>query len=71
MKELSWKFGFITRLPDYLKDLATFAYYAGWRKGEIVALTWDMVDRKAGEIRLPTSKNGEPRYLALEGPFIF
>lgn len=58
----------LTRLPDYLKDLATFAYYAGWRKGEIVALTWDMVDRKAGEIRLPTSKNGEPRYLALEGP---
>jgi len=58
----------LKHLPDHLGDLSTFAYYTAWRKGEIVKLTWDMVDRKAGEIRLPTSKNGDPRSLALEGP---
>jgi len=55
-------------LPDYLRDLTTFAYHSAWRKGEIVGLTWDMVDRTAREIRIPTSKNGDPRSLALEGP---
>ena len=30
----------------------TFAYYTGWRRSEILGLTWARVDRKAGIIRL-------------------
>ena len=53
-------------LADYA-DVARFAYATGWRKGEIVALTWEQVDHAAHEVRLYTSKNGEGRTLALDG----
>jgi integrase len=39
----------------------------GWRRGEIVTLRWEAVDRTAREVRLRTSKNGEGRVLPLEG----
>jgi integrase len=39
----------------------------GWRSGEILALTWNQVDRQAGVIRLATSKTGEGRVLPLVG----
>ena len=48
-------------MPEYLADLARFAYLTGWRSSEIRFLGWDTVDRKAGEIRLRTSKNGRGR----------
>ena len=54
-------------LPDYLQDLALFAYYSGWRRGDVTGLQWDMVDREQRMILLPTTKNDEPRLLALEG----
>jgi integrase len=44
-----------------------FAYFCGWRRGEILPLRWDQVDRQAREIRLATSKNGEGRTLPLDG----
>ena len=54
-------------LPAPVADISQFAYLSGWRKGEILSLSWDMVDRMAREIRLPTSKNGRGRVLPLEG----
>jgi integrase len=56
----------VSKLPKYLKDFIRFAYLTGWRKGEIVSLTWDLVDRYGKEIRLQTSKNGAGRCLPLE-----
>ncbi len=54
-------------LPSHLKSLATFAYYTGWRLGEIRGLTWDKVDLKQGIIRLDPgeTKNEEARMIYL------
>jgi integrase len=54
-------------LSEPIADVARFAYASGWRRGEIVGLTWEQVDRAAREVRLPTSKNGRPRVIPLEG----
>ncbi len=50
-------------LPQPLADAAHFAYLSGWRKAEIVGLTWDCVDRKGYEVRIWDSKNGDARTL--------
>ncbi len=54
-------------LPVAVADVASFAYFSGWRKGEILPLTWENVDRAAGEVRIATSKNGHGRMLPLTG----
>ena len=54
------------RLPSTLDDLARFAYGTGWRRGELVGLRWENVDRTAREVRIPTSKSGEPRSVPLD-----
>jgi integrase len=55
-------------LPEELKPLVTFAYHSGWRKAEILDLTWDKVDLKEGTVRLDPgdTKNEEGRTLYLE-----
>lgn len=54
-------------LPAHVADVARFAYLSGWRKGEILPLQWESVDRQAREVRLRTSKSGKPRTLPLAG----
>ena len=53
-------------LPTPLDDLARFAYGTGWRRSELVGLRWENVDRTAREVRIPTSKSGEPRSIPLD-----
>lgn len=54
-------------LPEELKPLVTFAYHSGWRKAEILGLTWDRVDLKEGLVSLDPgeTKNEEGRTLYL------
>lgn len=54
-------------VPVELKPLVTFAYHSGWRKAEILGLTWDKVDLKEGIVRLNPgeTKNDEGRILYL------
>lgn len=56
-------------LPLDLQPLLTFAYYTGWRRGEIVSLKWSQVDLHHGTIRLDpgTTKNGDGRTIFLDG----
>lgn len=55
-------------LPAELKPLVTFAYFSGWRKGEILGLTWDKVDLQNGIVRLNPgeTKNDNARTLYLD-----
>lgn len=54
-------------LPEVLADVVRFAYLSAWRRGEVVPLTWEQVDLKARQVRLETSKSGDPRTLPLVG----
>ena len=59
----------VRELPDPLKRIAVVGYFTGWRKSEIMGLTWAQVDFEHGTLRLePTStaagtstKNNEGR----------
>ena len=59
-------------LPAHLQDVARFAYLSGWRRGEILSLTWADVDRAGAAIRLRPehSKNRHGRTLAIEGALV-
>lgn len=45
----------------------TIALHTGMRRGEILSLLWENIDLDGREIHLPTSKNGEPRDIAMTG----
>jgi integrase len=53
----------LRHLAAPLQAVATFAYWTGWRKSEILALEWSRVDRHAGIVRLDvgTTKNQDGR----------
>ncbi len=53
----------LKELPGYLRPIVTFAYRTGWRKQEILKLTWDRVDLKERYIHLnpDQTKNSEAR----------
>ncbi|MGE5305363.1 MAG: site-specific integrase [Alphaproteobacteria bacterium] len=59
-------------LPVYLRPMVTFAYYTGWRKGEILDLRWSQVDLQEKIIRLnpEQSKNGTGRLVAIDGELV-
>ncbi len=52
-----------TLLPEHLRPVATFMYLTGWRKQEVLGLTWGRIDFSAGLARLEpgTTKNNEGR----------
>jgi integrase len=62
----------VKHLPEPLDDVARFAYMSGWRKREILSLTWSDVDRDGRRVTLRRefSKNREPRVLPLIGVLI-
>ena len=39
------------------QDILDLAYYSGWRKQEILGLTWDEIDRAGGVIRLSPARS--------------
>lgn len=53
----------LLELPDYLRPVVRFARMTGWRKGEILGLTWDQVDWEGRIIRLAATqtKGGDAR----------
>jgi integrase len=61
----------VNALPEYLQDVARFAYLTGWRRGDMLGLRWSAVDMRRGVIRLfqGETKNDEGRTLAIAGPF--
>src|SRR5712691_2980081 len=59
-------------LPSFLRPVATFGYYTGWRVTEILNLQWRQVDLNAAEVRLDpgTTKNKDGRVIYLDGELL-
>lgn len=62
----------LAELPPHHRSMVTFAYKSGWRKSEILTLTWSQVDRDQWIVRLEPgeSKNEEARTMYLEDDLI-
>ena len=45
------------QLPAPWQDLLDVAYYSGWRKYEILGLTWEEIDGAGGVIRLSPARS--------------
>jgi len=58
----------VTNLPAYLQDVARFGYLTGWRRNEILTLSWSDVDMAGGIIRLRPehAKTGTGRAVVLD-----
>jgi integrase len=58
------------KLSTAFQDVLDFAYYSGWRRNEILFLTWDDVDLPGGVIRLTPqrSKTRTGRVLPISAP---
>ncbi len=56
-------------LPKDLRPLITFLYHSGWRKSEVMNLTWKQVDLHTATVRLEpgTTKNKQARMIFLAG----
>jgi integrase len=56
--------------PASYQDVLDFAYYSGWRRNEILHLTWAEVDLSGGVIRLSLrrSKTRTGRVLPISAP---
>ena len=54
-------------LPPYLQDVLRFAYYTGWRKGEILTLEWKDVQGDVIRLKPTIAKNSEGRMIVSVG----
>lgn len=63
---------FLENLSDYLKGFVSFAYWTGWRKGQILKLKWPMVNIKERIISVPgtITKNKKPHTIYLNDPLL-
>jgi integrase len=50
---------------EHLTDLVEFALFTGMRRGEVLGLTWECVDRARGVVLLDVTKNGRRREVPL------
>lgn len=57
----------VSFLPDDLQDFVRFAYYSGWRKGEIAQLEWRDIEGDVIRLRPESSKTKDGRVLVLVG----
>ncbi len=59
-------------LPKDLRPLITFLYHSGWRKSEVMYLTWKQVDLHTATVRLEpgTTKNKQARMIFLAGELL-
>ena len=57
-------------LPEEVDQVATFAYWTGCRKSEILRLQWSQVDLKERLVRLEITKSGEQRDIPLSGELL-
>ena len=57
----------IHNLPEHLQDFTRFAFFTGWRKGEIISLRWSDVDGQVIRLRPEEAKNKHGRQVPLEG----
>jgi integrase len=55
-----------SHLPEPIDDVATFAYWTGWRRGEVLGLTWSLV--VPGRWARALDKNGRWKAAVLSGP---
>jgi integrase len=61
----------LAELPEYLRLALTIAYHTGLRSGEVLSLTWSMVNLTEGSINLQpiNTKTKESRTVYLTGEF--
>ena len=59
-------------LPSFLRPVATFGYYTGWRATKILNPQWRQVNLDAAEVHLDpgTTKNKEGRVIYLDGELL-
>jgi integrase len=50
---------------EHLTDLVEFALFTGMRRGEVLGLTWERVDRARGVVLLDVTKSGKRREVPL------
>jgi integrase len=62
----------LEKLPDYAKGIVQFAYWTGWRKMQILSLTWNMVNIKERLIAAPgrITKNKKPHTIYMNDPLL-
>jgi integrase len=65
-------YALLEKLPDYMKGLAGFAYWTGWRSDQIRSLTWAMVRIKDRLITAPgrLTKNKDPHTIYINEPLL-